>query len=320
MIPGIAETRMGEAPGVWSIESELWPNLSGVDIDHVLMSLRQTGTVLLRGFEPELSEFEAFSGLFCDRFHRSAARDEWRESNGDGSTARTPDVNFTLLAHTEGSYRPFPAPDIAFFHCQVPPVGGGGQTLLVDGRAFLDRRPDDARRRLESGGVIFEARWDRERWQGELGVDDVEGLDALAGDYPDFQYEIEQNEIIYRCRRQAIHEDMDGQQVFANAILAHLPGVEHARYRDARAYTRDSNRVYFADGEAIGAGFVNALIDIQDEVAHAHPLERNDLLLIDNSRVMHGRRLAQVDSPRVLLTRFGYLKKEFRASRATPGR
>lgn len=302
------------ATSISVIDCSLERDLSALEPQDIMGRLRSTGAVLLPQFEPELQEFEAFTRQFCRDFHRSAARDGLRDLGGDGFTARTPDANFTLLAHTEGSYRPFDPADLAFFLCLEPPGRPGGETLLVDGRAFLGRMPGRLRSRFEDGGVIFEARWVTERWQAELGVDDAMQLPLVAERYPDFEYALEGGEMSFRCRRSAIHRDAGGQPVFANAILAHLPAVSHPRYRDARVYTRESNRVSFGDGQPLADEVIDTLIDIQDEVACTHRPQRGDLLIIDNTRVMHGRRPTQGECRRVLLTRFGYVRGELRRS------
>lgn len=265
--------------------------------------------VLLRGFEAELEAFESFTRQFCERFHRVAARDRLRDHAGDGLTARAPEVNFTLLAHSEGTFQPFKAPDLAFFYCLVAPQSSGGEAMVVDGRLFLEKLPAPLRSRFEAQGAIFEAYWEPARWTAELGIEDSNGLSELAGRYPELDCMFEGENLRFRCRHSVIQRDGQGQPVFSNAILAHLPAVRHSAYLDARVYTKETNRVYFGDGEELSDEVVNLLIDIQDEVAHAHRLQPFDLLVIDNTRVMHGRRPMAQDCPRILLTRFGHLRE-----------
>lgn len=287
-------------------------SLREIGAGHILEALAGPGVVVLRGFHTELEEFEAFTRSFCARFHRVAARDKLRDGRGDGYTAKAPERNITLLAHSEGTYRPFQAPDLAFFYCLVPPDSPGGEGLAVDGRLFLERLPPFIRSRIETQGVIFEAHWEPERWQAEFGIDNLSGFAPIAKQYADLACEFDGENMRYRCRRSAIQQDAQGRPVFSNAILAHLPAVRHDRYRDAHVYTKETNRVYFGDGEELPIEVVNSLIDIQDQVAYAHRLQRHDLLVLDNSRVMHGRRTMERDGSRVLLTRFGHLREELR--------
>jgi len=300
------------ATSIALIERSGAASLREIGAGHFLETLAGPGVVVLRGFHTELEEFEAFTRSLCTCFHRVAARDKLRDARGDGFTAKAPERNFTLLAHSEGTYRPFKEPDLAFFYCLVPPESPGGEALAVDGRLFLERLPPSIRSRIETQDVVFEAYWEPERWQAEFGIDNPSEFAAIAKQYPGLACEFDGEYMRYRCRHSAIQPDAQGWSVFSNAILAHLPAVRHDKYRDARVYTKESNRVYFGDGEALPIRVVNTLIDIQDQVAHAHRLQRHDLLVLDNSRVMHGRRPMKRDGPRVLLTRFGHLREELR--------
>lgn len=274
----------------------------------ILEAVAAKGAVLLRGFDCDAAGFERFTTLFCERFHASPARANLPGESSDGTTTRAPEVNFSLLAHNEASYRPFEPPHLAFFLCLEAPSRPGGETLLVDGRAFLARMPEALMKRFLDEGVIFESRWAPARWQAELGVADPASLAELESKIAGLELSLDGEMLIYRCRRTAIQADGQGVPVFANAILAHLPEVRHPAYRDAKPYGKPGNQVYFGDGEPLSDAVVNTLVDIQDETGYAHRLRRNDLLVIDNSRVMHGRRFMEGDCPRVLLTRFGYLR------------
>lgn len=314
--PGMpaASTHILERPGssVAVVECAEGTALPGVSARHILALLEVTGAVLLRGFRTELDEFEAFSRRFCERFHRVAARDRLRDERGDGFTAKAPEANFTLLAHSEGTYQPFKSPDLAFFLCLVAPQSPGGEALVVDGRLFLERLPAGLRSRFETQGVIFEALWEPARWQAEFGIERAADYARVAARHPGLHCAFEGEQMRYRYRRTAIQPDAQGRAVFSNAILAHLPAVRHPRYRDARVYARETNRVCFGDGEELPDQVIHTLIDIQDEVAYAHRLRPGDLLVLDNSRVMHGRRPMEQDCPRVMLTRFGHLHEEMR--------
>lgn len=280
--------------------------------EHFLEPLWHSGVVLLGGMDLDLQQFEEFTHRLCDHFHRSAARDDLRQSDGDGYSVRTPKGNFTLLAHNEGSYRPFQPAHLAFFLCIEGPSSRGGETLLVDGRSFYQALPGQLARTLKNEGVVYSARWDTERWQAELGVEDIQELENLAMENHDFSFSFESDEMHYQCKRNAIVEDLQGEPVFANAFLAHLPEVTLPRYAQANPYASKTNKVCFGSGDVPSEADIQTLIDIQDKVSYEHAPAAGDLLVIDNSRVMHGRRSTEGDCRRELLTRFGYLREEFK--------
>lgn len=309
MAPTTTLARLDPSPG--SALDDLQPG-------PVIEALAGPGAVLLRGYRGGAEAFERFSQRCCDRFHPVAARARWQVPAGDGQTSRAPPVNFTLLVHSEGTYQPFRAPDLAFFWCQEAPAGGGGETLLADGRLFYRRLPPALRRRFEGQGAIFEALWEPARWQAEFGIQEPAEMAGLEQRYPGLACSFEGPDMRYRYRRPVIHDDRHGERVFANAILAHLPEVDHPAYVGASPYAKPTNRVFFGDGEPLGRDCVNALIDIQDDIALGHAWREGDLLVIDNRRVMHGRRPTVRDEARTLLTRFGHLRAHWRGPGFSP--
>jgi alpha-ketoglutarate-dependent taurine dioxygenase len=282
--------------------------LAALDSRQILDLLDGSGVVLLRGFDFDMDEFEAFTRRFCDRFHEVGTRVKLRRP-GDGYSSEVFRDNFTLLAHSEGRYRPWPPPpELCFFGCLVPPSAPGGETTLVDGAQFAERMPGELRARFESEGVSYEAHWDAERWQVEFQVADARELERLLRSFASVRYRIAGDELHIRYRTEALQPARSGALAFANGLLAHLPRITHPRYRDARVYVKPSNRVYFGDGEELGDDAVNQLIDVHDSLVHAHRWRTHDLLLVDNTRFMHGRRMTSVPCERVLVSRFGHFR------------
>ena len=102
---------------------------------------------------------------------------------------------------------------------------------------------------------------------------------------------------------------MGGAPAFSNGLLAHLPHVSHPRWQGLNAYSKSTNRVFFGDGEEIPEAVIHRLIDIQDEIALNHAWMDNDLLVLDNTRVMHGRRKADGEGERIIRSRFGWIRR-----------
>jgi len=280
----------------------------------VIAPLRKSGAVLLRGFTSTLTEFQGFTGKFCPDFHQVGTRRAVEDAQSDGNTSEVPRRNFNLFAHSEGTYRPFPPPpELCFFNCVQAPDCNGGETLLFDGVRFLKKLPEDLRQRFEQQGVIYQAVWDTQRWQTEFQVANLAELDQLLLNHLQCSYRILGDDIEVRCHVPAIQQSLGGLAAFANGLLAHLPHISHPRWQDRIAYSKDTNRVFFGDGEEICDSLINKLIDIQDEIAVAHSWQVNDLLILDNTRTMHGRRMTAGQADRRIRSRFGPLKPELRA-------
>ncbi len=264
------------------------------------------GVVLIRDFELDLEAFEAFTGELCNDFHHVGTRKKLKARKGDGYSTEVHRQNFTLLSHSEGTYRPWPpAPDLCFFYCVSPPTAKGGETSLVDGVHFLEAMPGRLLERFMRSGIIYEMYWQPERWQAEFQVGNLSELDKLLSRHPRLEYNFTGEDLALRYRASAISHTRSGQPAFANALLAHLPRITHPAYQQNKVYTKSSNHVFFDNGEEITDDIINALIDVQDKLMHLHKWHTHDLLVVDNTRFMHGRRMTRTSCERVLLSRFG---------------
>ncbi|MEE4237344.1 MAG: TauD/TfdA family dioxygenase [Anderseniella sp.] len=176
---------------------------------------------------------------------------------------------------------------------------------LIDGAQMLELIPQDLRERLEAVGIIYECRWEPSRWRREFGVDTEPAVCALLERLPNTRFSLTDGNLRMLYSTPAITRLPDGSPVFINGILAHLPRIDHPRYRGQPVYATGMNRVCFGDGELISDQVTNALIDAHDQVRYRHRWMAGDVLIIDNTRYMHGREMTTTPCERVLLTRFG---------------
>lgn len=268
-------------------------------------ALQQHGVVLLRGTPLDLDAFESLTREFSGHFHAVGTRQALRQAAGDGHTTEVFRSNFVLLGHSEGTYRPYPPPpDVCFFMCLMPPAVRGGETTLIHGASMLESIPAKLRTRLEDEGVIYESLWEPARWRAEFGLHTVADLKKLLDTMSCVRYELSDDALHLRYRAPAITTGRDGRLSFANGILAHLPVIPKSRYTGLPVYAKASNRIYFGDGSALSDNDVTDLIDAHDQNLHLHRWQRGDVLVVDNSRFMHGRTMTESDCARVLLSRF----------------
>lgn len=289
--------------------SEMHYASDGTQTAAIRSAFEQYGVVLLRGFECDLDGFESMTRQFCKDFHEVGTRQVLRQAAGDGFTTEVFHNNFILLGHSEGAYRPYPPPpEVCFFMCVTPPVEPGGETTLVDGVEMLEVMPDDLRCRLEDTGVTYESQWEAERWKNEFGAHTEKELRALLGRFNNVRFSLTDGMLHLYYSAPAITCTRSGNTAFINGILAHLPQIAHPRYKDLPVYVKPTNRVYFGDGELLPDEVVNALIDAHDRVSYRHRWMANDVLIVDNTRYMHGREMTVQPCERVLVSRFGHLR------------
>jgi len=302
---------------------ETLETMLGNDIDEkpILQAFDDFGVVLLRGLNLDIEGFGNFTQNLCDTFQEIGVRHKLRCKEGDGFSTRVFEENFTLLAHTEESFRPLLSyeggehvlrsapPEVCFFMCTTPPIEAGGETTVVDGVAFLAQLPKNLRKRFEQQGIVYAMTWEPERWRNEFFVNDVDELTILLDRIPAVRYDIQGETLNLRYAVDAVTSTRKGKSAFAVGFLAHLPQVTHPKYHSSNVYAKPSDRVYFGDGEELTEKTINILIDIHDDLAYPHRWAAGDILLVDNTRYLHGRTKTKRPCKRSIVSRFGWLRK-----------
>jgi alpha-ketoglutarate-dependent taurine dioxygenase len=275
----------------------------------ILGAFDETGVLLLRGFSLDLKTFEAFTRNYCEKFYTVSYRHLRGQLSGDNYSNEVFQGNFMLFGHTEGTFKPYPAPpEICFFMCLTPPVEAGGETTLVDGIRFLAQLPLTIQSRFREAGVTYEMHWEPERWQQEFSIKNPDELNTLLTRLPNVKYTIHKGALHLYYKTNAVTKDRNGNEVFATAILGHLPRITHPAYLDKKVHAKPANRVYFGDGEELPDHIINELIDIHDELVYPHRWQAGDVLMIDNTRFMHGRTMTERICERIIVSRFGWLR------------
>ncbi|HEY4654608.1 MAG TPA: TauD/TfdA family dioxygenase [Cyclobacteriaceae bacterium] len=279
--------------------------------EELLQAFDDTGVILLRGFDFDLGNFEFFTRVLCDKFYTVSYRHKRGQLNGDRYSNEVFQGNFMLFGHTEGTFKPYPmSPEVCFFMCITPPAEQGGETTLVDGITFLKNMSPQLRRRFEDSGITYSMLWGPERWKNEFYVEDARTLAGLFAEIPGVKYSFHKESLELFYTTEAITKTRGGDHAFATGLLAHLPRISHPRYLDKKVHTNPANRVFFGDGEELSDEIINELIDIHDTLAYPHRWQAGDVLMIDNTRFMHGRTMTQRHCDRIIASRFGWLKPD----------
>jgi alpha-ketoglutarate-dependent taurine dioxygenase len=248
--------------------------LGDVKPNAVLEELRLRGAILFRGFKSESADFEEFVRLFCGNFvgHTNIKR---RPVSPDGFTLTvTPGIQAIDL-HSEMAYSPF-RPDLIWFHC-VRPASDGGETTLCDGRDLLSAISEDVRQLFLHSHVRYQY-FDMQRWAQVVGASPATGGVPLAAGYPGVMYRMSKggNLEYYEYTTAAVTESrISGVKSLATSLLDWGYSFEEA---------------CFADGSPISSEILSELRSIANAIAIDVKLEAGDVLMLDNARVLHGRR------------------------------
>jgi alpha-ketoglutarate-dependent taurine dioxygenase len=260
------------------------------------------GVVLFRGFANTERDFEVFSHEFCKDFvvHGNVYRPF---VSTDGFTQQVDAGKHPLPAHSEMSYTPF-YPDSLWFYCSVPPVEAG-QTTVCDGQLALQRLPRAVRQELEDRRVRYHHCYGPQVWRRALGVQTMleasNRVAAMVRRFPkrgELVCTFDDDELLHmQYTASAITQTRTGSDAFVNSVaISFLPNVIAMR----------GGGVAFEDGSEIPPELLDAINESVEGCEALIEWRAGDQLLIDNTRVMHGRRRI-VDDERRIFVRLGML-------------
>lgn len=257
--------------------------------------LARDGWGLLRGFELDMARFSALTARLCPRITFDPAR-EYSEAHTQKVDAGTGPIGL----HIENGNTPV-CPDIVLFY-SARAAFEGSQTTICDGRELAARFDADRRARW-SQPVTVRRRLPEALWKRYLAnehpalshPDEVreEHILQFQAAIPNQSFSLNPDgSLDYMLRISPIRAStLSGGAGFANAIL----GPSH---------NYDPPLYAFADGTAVESDEIEAIRAIAEGCTHEINWQDGDVAVIDNTRVMHGRR-AIVDDDRQLFIGMG---------------
>jgi alpha-ketoglutarate-dependent taurine dioxygenase len=276
-------------------------SLTDHDIEQVFSAFRNRGLAIFRGFIVDLEGFRTLSERLCTNF-RVHVFPGAREAVSQDQTIQTAlKGNRAVPFHKELSFTPL-WPDVVWFYCQQPPQSGTGETLVCDAVKLYEKLSAGTRRLFTQHRLRYAQLWTRACWQGFLRTTELEEACRTLASYPGVHLrdraDLNGSDTI--CVEYVVsaiaQTKFSSQNAFANSILM------TARYGR-------SPSVAFENGAAIGNELRREIQEIANSITHKIRWEEHDVVLIDNSRVMHGR--SAFSGSRIVLTRLADLKLQY---------
>jgi alpha-ketoglutarate-dependent taurine dioxygenase len=276
------------------IEADPGEQLGSLKDDDIIELYKAHGAVLFRGFERDLDAFAAFADRFCatsvqndsrNRAILDTSRNIQSVDRGRGA--------FPL--HPELSREPW-KPDVCLFYCVQPP-STGGRTTICDGVKVAELLPAGLRSKMAERRLVYIQRARPavlEYWFGNPDPSDLELANPPDG--CPYSFERVGSEVARLFSRPFLHHPMFSEGVaFGNFLLfARHGGVTGFPLLDDRTPVPDSwaEEIQRVSGE------------LMSEVAW----REGDLLMLDNTRFMHGRTAIVDEEERSIASHFGYLR------------
>jgi alpha-ketoglutarate-dependent taurine dioxygenase len=268
--------------------------LEQADTRAVRALLEQQGAVLLRGFETTVEGFAALGRALCATsvFNESPNRELLEQ----GVQIQSVDLGgdpFPL--HPELAREPW-RPDLAMFACLDPP-SVGGQTNICDGIAIAENLPQDLQREFAGKRLFYIRTASPAALRHWLGTDRPD--DALMAAPPEacpYWFRRTPGGIVRGFTRPVLEPTLfDPRPAFANFLLF------------ARDYLR-MTRMPLLEGKPFADETVDTSRGVARSLTYSHRWQQGDVVLLDNSRFMHGRKAIADPGERRIATYFGYLQ------------
>jgi hypothetical protein len=296
-----------------SIDGEV---LSDVPAAVMLDGLR-TGAVLLRGFGCRTAKAveELTDRLGCKYIvHGMGGRD----IRSDDRTVQVVQNRHALCLGLHFERRYFPGrPDLCCFaYGKAAPFDG--DTLLADGTGMLRSMQPTTVSFLLAKRTVHTDTQGRERWSGALGTDDVEKagriLTEMVAREPraEIAFQFHGGKLTYSYLTPSIRTSAfnPAEEAFNANIVRSAWDYRH-HLNDYFKGKFEHPGMFMEDGSDVPEDVFYELYHLAYDGAYAHRWQEGDVLLVDNSRVMHGRH-----GPRIgeLITRFGMLQSSGQSS------
>ena len=268
--------------------------LSRIERDLVISIYKDHGALLFRGFETNLAEFNYFVSRFCSSsvFNESPNRRVLK----DGTQILSVDEGADALElHPELAREPW-QPDVCFFFCIDPPQAGG-ETLICDGVELAAAMPDEVRNVLLGRRLVYTQETGLEQLQFWLGTawPSEAQLSAPPSNCP-YSFSHLDGKVLHSFSRPALHRPMfENRQAFNNFLL--FSRFHHQR-RDFPVLD---------DGSCVSDTSLEVIRAKAARLSASINWWRGDLLMLDNTRFMHGRNAIVNPAQRVIASYFGYL-------------
>ncbi|MEJ6480710.1 TauD/TfdA family dioxygenase [Nostoc punctiforme UO1] len=280
------------------IYSDEYKDILNLSVAKIQEMFKSSGIILFRGFGITHELMQVFAEQFSSRFTRDDDK-PLVEPNGFVSSV---DIGMHEISpHRENGSSPF-SPDAVWFCCTVP-AAEGGETLFWDGIQVWQKLSEELRNLFISKKIKFVHKFPADKWKHFLGSDaTISDAKRVLDGFNNVKYQIDQEESIYTeyiCSS-VVQTKYGNQSAFVNDIItgnSNLKGSVNLELESA---------LTFEDGSLIPDAVIEEIEKVMYSLTQEILWQAGDLVMIDNSRFLHGRR-AFNDNRRRLFALLSYL-------------
>ncbi|SFC42478.1 TauD/TfdA family dioxygenase [Pseudoalteromonas denitrificans] len=242
--------------------------------------LHSQGWALLRDFEHNLTSFAQLFNNFCNKLTFDPARDF------SNNMSQKVDAGTSAIGlHIENGNTPFP-PDVIAFYSQKS-AQQGSQTTLCDGQQIFNAMTPELKA-LFNEPITVERTLPEVLWKRYIASEHplldnpeqvtIEHVKQMMSQIPGQTASLnEQGELNYKLEFSPLIKGNEGKLAFANAILGPSFNYQKPRY-------------FFKNGDELTDQLKQEIATLAEKFTIEHSWKNGDMILIDNTRIMHGRR------------------------------
>lgn len=274
------------------IQNKTAQSILQVSVEQTLSNFKSFGVLLFQGFGVDYEQMKVFAEKFSSRFVLDKDRPIVDPRN-KYVTLVNPGMHY-VSPHCENANSPF-RPDVIWFCCGVP-ASQGGETLYWDGVRVWKELDEEIKQLFIAKKIKFFQKFPSADWKRFLGLGStLADVERTLNGIPGLSYKINEDQSIsieYVCSA-VVKTKYDHQDAFANSLIAE--------------YKNPKGVVTFADGSLIPSTVINQIQQVMNNLTEVIPWQSGDLVMIDNSRFLHGRR-SFADRKRKIYSLLSYMK------------
>lgn len=263
-------------------------------------NLRTVGAVKFKGVQIDsLETFQHIVDSISDKFLSYIDGNSPRTKlSGNVYTSTEYDKTQRITMHNELSYSA-KWPNKLFFSC-LKPAETGGETLLADSREIVKLMDKKIVSEIKERGIMYIRNLHSgmgmgPSWQDTFETEDKQQLEAYCKSYSiDIEWTGSGNLRLKQPSKGIIQHRETKEELWFNQIDQFHPiqlGEEVYEMMKAMYHSQEEFPMYvkFGDGKLIEEGMIKDILDTIEEVTIAPPWDKNEILIVDNELVAHGR-------------------------------
>lgn len=284
------------------IESAEPAPIQELPAEEVAGHFRRHGALVFRNFAVETEDFTEFTSRLCRDFStyqgggfRWGAFDRQKINNDETLLTVTGSTqSFGIPLHGEMYYMSR-RPSLLWFYCERPPESAG-ETTLCDGAELYRRLPPAAREYFAAHRLKYVRHLLDGEWQVAFQTREPEDLRRWCAENGTVLSEHGDGSVTVEYTSSALRPAPGGAgQVFINNLLV-IHSAEQAIRAGLAAKVLNLPRnacplvVRLEDGSEVPAALVEEVERAADAISFKHAWRKRDVLLVDNTRILHGRK------------------------------